>query len=87
MPNTPCKGGGRKGTGDDWMIEVVVVPSRRNRSRMRSSCSIRQYQTFRTKQSSPVTRWHSTTSGIRRASSPILLSCPDSPDADVGRDR
>jgi hypothetical protein len=30
-------GGSRGGTGEDWMMEVVVFPWRRKRSRMRSS--------------------------------------------------
>src|SRR5260370_28318308 len=70
------RGGGRSGTGEDWMIVVVVEPYKRKQSRSRSSWSMAGMYTLRIKQSSPVTRLHSTTLGICWASSAILESGP-----------
>src|SRR5438552_17757220 len=57
-------GGDRGGTGEDCTMDVVVCPWTRNRSSTRSRDAIAGKWTLRMKQSSPVTRWHSTTSGI-----------------------
>jgi hypothetical protein len=32
-----CNGGGRRGTGEDWIMVVVVEPYKRKQSRSRSS--------------------------------------------------
>jgi len=34
------RGGGRRGTGVDWIMVVVVEPYKRKMSRSRSSCSL-----------------------------------------------
>src|SRR5579875_1363750 len=68
-------GSGRRSTAEEWMIEVVVRPNGVKRSRISSRSSIVFRWSFRKKQSSPVIRWHSTTSGVSRASSRIRSSC------------
>ena len=56
------------------MIDVVVWPKGRKRSMTSSRCSTSRTCSFMKKQSSPVMRWHSTTSGVSRASSATLAS-------------
>ena len=64
----------RPGTGDDCTIDVVVWPNSVKRSITSSRWSTSRTCARITKQSSPVTRLHSTTSGVScawRATSPI----------------
>ncbi len=56
------------------MIEVVVCPYGVNLSKNGSSSSMLRSLTFRNRQSSPVIRWHSTTSGDSTARSRSLSS-------------
>jgi pimeloyl-ACP methyl ester carboxylesterase len=72
-----ASGSGRPATGDEWMSDVVVRPYGVKRSRIGSRSSIERRCSFRKKQSSPVIRWHSTTSGVSRATSRILSSWRD----------
>ena len=55
-------GGLRGGTGEETISELVVFPCIRKRSSRPSSCCTSGASTFIIRQSSPVTRWHSTTS-------------------------
>jgi beta-ureidopropionase / N-carbamoyl-L-amino-acid hydrolase len=73
-PTCHSIGAPRRGTGVAATIEVVVSPKTRKRSRRPLSSSIERRYTVSTKQSSPVTRTHSATSGICSASSGIFGS-------------
>ena len=64
----------QEGSGDDWMIDVVVCPNGRNRSITSSRCWTSRTWSFMKKQSSPVMRWHSTTSALSRASPATFAS-------------
>src|SRR5919197_3574059 len=74
-PSSPS-GGSRRRIGEALIREVVVSPYSRKRSSTVLSSSIERRCTLRKKQSSPVMRWHSLTSGISRASSGIRGSRP-----------
>src|SRR5436309_13233764 len=50
-------------TGDESTIEVEVVPNGVSRSISDPKCSTERTCTFMMKESAPVPRWHSTTSG------------------------
>src|SRR5580658_6918863 len=69
-------GSSRGGTGVDCTIEVVVWPYAKKRSSTLSSWPIAAMRSLITKQSSPVTRWHSITCGVRFARSMTFWSCP-----------
>lgn len=86
--STPAKDRGHAGTGVDRAIEMVV-PRRRKRSRIRSRSLMSGSKTLTMKQSSPVTRWHSTTSGISRASRAALGGLASAREAGplAGKDR
>src|SRR4051794_1288049 len=57
------------------MTDVVVWPYGVKRSMTSSRCSTSRTWTRMKKQSSPVMRWHSTTSGVARARSATLAIC------------
>src|SRR5207244_910652 len=65
----------RGGTGVETMNELVVWPCTRNLSSTSSKALIALTWTRIRKQSSPEIRWHSTTSGVRQASSAIRNVC------------